>query len=296
MREFGEYLKTERESRNISLDEISLETKIRLDYLEAIEEGELSRLPGEFYSRTYIRAYAKVIGLPEDVVMEKYRILVEKVEAEGEGVALPSGKKWDGTLQSTVASKGEAPKKHLNRRVILVLLVIVLLLIGAIFILDYIGYFDESVGDPSTTFDTEPQVDSQSLANNTTEAKTETPVEEDLEEDEDSVGVLDGDLSDEIEDTPDTQMEDIIVLLDVSLRSSGECWYEIRDENNSLIRSGILQNGQAVTVSRSGPLVIALGKPDVITLVINGQMTDLQNDVRELIVDNSGAINIVKRW
>lgn len=62
----GIWLKTERENRNLSLDSVSSVTRIGRPYLEAIEEGDLSRLPGQAYIRGFIRLYAAHLGLPAD--------------------------------------------------------------------------------------------------------------------------------------------------------------------------------------------------------------------------------------
>ena len=66
----GEFLRRERELRNISLDDVAERTKISRRYLEAIEEGHYDRLPGEAFVRGFIRAYARSVGLdPEDTLL-----------------------------------------------------------------------------------------------------------------------------------------------------------------------------------------------------------------------------------
>jgi len=65
----GSWLKSERESRNESLDRVSAVTRIGRPYLEAIEEGDLSRLPGQAYIRGFIRLYAAHLGISADDVL-----------------------------------------------------------------------------------------------------------------------------------------------------------------------------------------------------------------------------------
>lgn len=66
----GEFLRRERELRNISLDDVAERTKISRRYLTAIEEGHYDRLPGEAFVRGFIRAYARSVGLdPEDTLL-----------------------------------------------------------------------------------------------------------------------------------------------------------------------------------------------------------------------------------
>lgn len=66
----GEFLRRERELRHISLDEVAERTKISRRYLEAIEQGQYDRLPGEAFVRGFIRSYAQSIGLdPQDTLL-----------------------------------------------------------------------------------------------------------------------------------------------------------------------------------------------------------------------------------
>jgi len=62
----GIWLKTAREKRGITLDEVAKVTRIGRNYLEALEEGDLSRLPSQAYTRGFIRLYAAHLGLPPE--------------------------------------------------------------------------------------------------------------------------------------------------------------------------------------------------------------------------------------
>jgi hypothetical protein len=67
---FGEFLRRERELRHISLDDVAERTKISRRYLEAIEEEQYDRLPGETFVRGFIRSYAQSVGLdPADTLL-----------------------------------------------------------------------------------------------------------------------------------------------------------------------------------------------------------------------------------
>jgi transcriptional regulator with XRE-family HTH domain len=66
----GEFLRRERELRHISLDDVAERTKINRRYLAAIEEDHYDHLPGEAFTRGFIRAYAQSVGLdPEDTLL-----------------------------------------------------------------------------------------------------------------------------------------------------------------------------------------------------------------------------------
>ena len=66
---FGEYLRREREMRGVSLEEISTATKISIRFLQAIESEELSKLPGGIFTRSFVRTYARYLGLDEERVL-----------------------------------------------------------------------------------------------------------------------------------------------------------------------------------------------------------------------------------
>ena len=55
----------------LSIAQVSERLHIRSQYLEAIELGDLSGLPGKVYSQGYIHSYAEFLGLnPQDVLAQ----------------------------------------------------------------------------------------------------------------------------------------------------------------------------------------------------------------------------------
>ncbi|MBO7746586.1 helix-turn-helix domain-containing protein [Paenibacillus sp. MWE-103] len=72
MSDLGALLKKAREQRSLSLDDIQDLTKIRKRYLEAIEEGNYSVLPGSFYVRAFVKNYAESVGLDAEEVLRLY--------------------------------------------------------------------------------------------------------------------------------------------------------------------------------------------------------------------------------
>lgn len=66
----GEYLKRERELRQISLEEVAEGTKIAIYRLRAMEADCWDKLPAEIFVKGFIKSYAEFIGLiPEDVIL-----------------------------------------------------------------------------------------------------------------------------------------------------------------------------------------------------------------------------------
>ncbi len=72
MPSFGEKLKLEREKRKITLEQISVSTKIGTRMLQALEEDKFSQLPGGIFNKGFVRAYARFVGLDEDQAVADY--------------------------------------------------------------------------------------------------------------------------------------------------------------------------------------------------------------------------------
>lgn len=69
---FGHYLKSIRLEKGISLEEISNETKLRVDILHLIEKEDFDRLPAEVYVKSFLRAYAKAVGADEEEAVRRF--------------------------------------------------------------------------------------------------------------------------------------------------------------------------------------------------------------------------------
>ncbi len=95
METFGEYLKRERESRNISLDEIAQATKITRRYLNALEQDQFDLLPAITFTKGFIRAYARHIGLDaEDVILRYQDIYENQILSDQQGWRHGASRRW----------------------------------------------------------------------------------------------------------------------------------------------------------------------------------------------------------
>ena len=70
MESLGSYLRTQRESQLLSLEDVSTLTKIKVSFLVAIEEDSYDLLPSPFYAKGYLITYAGCLGLdPKDLLL-----------------------------------------------------------------------------------------------------------------------------------------------------------------------------------------------------------------------------------
>lgn len=59
----GDGLKKRRQELNLSLKEAENATSIRMGYLQAIEEGEMSKLISPVYAQGFVKQYAAFLGM-----------------------------------------------------------------------------------------------------------------------------------------------------------------------------------------------------------------------------------------
>ena len=69
---FGAQLKQERERQGISLEDISVSTKIGTRMLRALEEERFDQLPGGIFNKGFIRAYARCLHMDEEQAIADY--------------------------------------------------------------------------------------------------------------------------------------------------------------------------------------------------------------------------------
>jgi len=95
---FGEELRRERQIREISLEEISSATKISVRLLTALEQGDVRRLPAPAFTRGFIRAYARHLGIDPEEKVNAYLadLSGETAEVAAPKKALPRSRFWRG--------------------------------------------------------------------------------------------------------------------------------------------------------------------------------------------------------
>ena len=65
----GQRLRRAREERHLTLGEVARETRIKTEFLQALEEDRTDVFPGPVYARAFLRQYAAFLGLDgEDLV------------------------------------------------------------------------------------------------------------------------------------------------------------------------------------------------------------------------------------
>ncbi|MBR9985996.1 MAG: DUF2914 domain-containing protein [Desulfosarcina sp.] len=112
METVGSYLKKERESKNISLRELSQLTKISELYLKYIEKNEFEKLPQGPYIKGYIASYSRLIEGNIDEVIALYEALHRKqIQTEDIQPDIPTHSGGNGPPEKPKIKHPKKPKR-----------------------------------------------------------------------------------------------------------------------------------------------------------------------------------------
>lgn len=137
MSELGVALRSERQKKNVTLADVSAATRIKLEFLEALEEGAYHLLPGPAYVTGFLRNYARYLGLhPDDCIQEYY--------AEQPAVPTPHVK-----AATRVLATGY--ERESRRRLFWIMGAIVLLFAGAFAVKQYNDAYGHPYSAPLVT-------------------------------------------------------------------------------------------------------------------------------------------------
>src|SRR5438552_1569330 len=93
----GAELRQARLARKLSIDDVSRATKISPTLLAAIEREAFDSIPQGLFTRGYLRAYAREVGVDPDAIVGRFRELFDRrpVSSEGEAIAAAEAKADD---------------------------------------------------------------------------------------------------------------------------------------------------------------------------------------------------------
>lgn len=72
MESVGEFFRQVRETKGLTVDEVASKTRIRTDFVQAIEEGNFGKLPDQVFARGFVRSYARSLGLDEEDAIHRF--------------------------------------------------------------------------------------------------------------------------------------------------------------------------------------------------------------------------------
>jgi cytoskeletal protein RodZ len=115
----GTLLEKARLKQGLTIEEMSERTKIRPQFLQAIEGENYDLLPGEAYVKPFIRTYAKALGLEDDILGD-----IEHQTPTSEEILMEMG----------IRERRERVRKARRRRFVFRLALAVVVLVGSLYL------------------------------------------------------------------------------------------------------------------------------------------------------------------
>jgi cytoskeleton protein RodZ len=246
---FGDWLRRQREMREISLRDIADRTKISLRYLQAMEDDRFDLLPAPIFAKGFLREYARYVGLNPDEVVNHY------LSVQQQGAAQEEGTKEGIRKDSTLAGQRPArPKPVRNWTYGLFLLLAVLVLVGLVAALAW--YAERRRDDPAA--DVTPPPIAAPPAPETVGAAA--PL-----------------------DTPERPKAPLEVTLDLT----SACWVEVSADGKRIVAQEYAQ-GESESFRAQQSVQITLGDVGAADIQVNGLSYPLNGkpgEVREFVID-----------
>lgn len=273
MPDIGNSLREARIRQGLSIKDVEHATKIRAKYLEALEQDDYEVLPGTTFVKAFLRTYAGFVKLDADALVEQYR-----ADHEGHGDEVGMSR-VDGARQSrtrvTVERKKQRPRRN-QRGYALIGIV-------AVVVVALLAWFGSGRGQDVASIDASNISTSSSntivgsggdtttslgSATSTTTEATETVTTAAGEN-----GVVTG--------------ENVSLVVTVNAES---CWLVIREDSESgaEIYAGTLSAGGQQSFDGSKRYWMMVGRPEVLTVSINGATQTLSQPAGAFVVTEAG--------
>ncbi|MGM7701242.1 RodZ domain-containing protein [Pseudalkalibacillus sp. Hm43] len=276
MTELGQRLKEARLSKGLSYDELQDKTKIQKRYLQAIEEGQYSILPGAFYARAFIKNYAEAVDLDPDQLFEEHASdLPATDQAKTEFAPRASRAKSDVPKDSKIA--------RVLPLIFTVMLLIALLIAGYWFVSnnvnnakseptqDSVDDYDSEQGDEPEEPE-QPAEDTQddSSADDTTEGdSTETQSEEEEPVQEQNIEQV------STEGIVTTYTLSNTDEFNVELKTTGKSYIDVKGADNKLIQPSGKEYPEGETLQYSltdqSKVTFNIGATPYVDITVNGE-------------------------
>ncbi|MFP7477574.1 helix-turn-helix domain-containing protein [Terribacillus saccharophilus] len=307
--DIGAKLREARESKGMTLEDVQQRTKIQKRYLKAIEENNHSVMPGEFYTRAFIKEYAQTVGLNPDEVLEPKQEQQQEVTAaapvQGENEA-PSRQE-----RSRVRENDRPPRKERKGIPYLSSIIIGLIVLAAIIVVvflyaggsndnngnnsanqqqneDQVTDSNQSAEQESDADSAEQSADSEEQANDAAEEEQAKQEEEQAEEPKLSVDE-EGTASNPVTTyTLENAGDEVTLKLSAE---DGDAWLQVGDGNNAgNVYTGTIASGSEPVeqdVSDLETVSVKTGFARATKLEINGQELTfpIDNDVQTITVN-----------
>lgn len=149
MKEIGEELRVARVEHGVSIEEATEDLNLRASQIENIEQGNLKVFKDVFYLKSFIRSYAKYLGLDDEKVMDEFneyffeetsKIPIAEIEKASKEKEKEKAGEKKVVSPYTIDDK---PKSKIATVIVTLIILLLIFLIGYIVVTEYVNPEDE---------------------------------------------------------------------------------------------------------------------------------------------------------
>lgn len=298
----GDKLKRARVARDFSLSYVSTRLKLSTKKIEALERDDITAIAAPVFVAGYIRAYARLLDLPEDGVIADFSQLPEMeplfgASDSGSAVFEPVAGNIDGMIATALPSDSAADGAGQSKLIAVVL--IALTVIAAVYFLlpgaEMAGGVqkEQTVNEAQENGETLAEVDVQETtiapADMMISPSESVPVEiEATELSKESSKKLSSEITTVAEETPSDEGEGSAGVSDQASNSvsdqrqselmlifTDESWVDVADASGERLVYRLAKAGLSRTVKGVPPFDVQLGYAPGVEIFYNGQSYDM---------------------
>ncbi len=297
----GERLRLAREALNLSQQDVAERIRIGVDKVAALEIDEVARVGAPVFAAGYIRAYARIVGLPADELIPRFDGL-EHLAARPATLASAA---VDGNLERLSAglpaalSRGNGRRRGATLRLIGAGLLILALVGALLWVMDN-GSLSlpaapvastpakplpqnalpaSAVERPGDPLPEPPRVESDSHGPQTLAIPAQVeaePASEPVGREEDlalAPNARAAASGDEPADAGEALAAEVMNELDLYFQE--DSWVEVRDARGERLMHRLARAGQSQSLRGVAPFAVVLGYVPGVTILLDGEALDL---------------------
>jgi len=273
--------------RGISLEEIAASTKIGRRLLTALESEQFDLLPGGIFNKSYVRAYAKCIGIDEEAAVAEYLEAAQEPPPDTRVIA-----------QQHASIYAEHPAERLGFPF---LPVVILVLVAAAGVGGWKLYqkhhgerqLQAESGDAATSPTTMSPVNTPPSASATREAAPDTHRQQAIAAAPKTLAEGSGPKAQgtrQIETSPSQAAAVNSGSFEVTIRPKGPAWVSVKSDGKYVVR-GIIRPPDVKTIRANSEVVVFTGNAGAVEVAFDGKTVPLnggRNQAQTLVFSPRG--------
>lgn len=292
--ELGIRLKSAREEKGYTLEEMQRVTKIQKRYLIAMEEGDFSKMPGEFYARAFVKSYSEAVGLDSEMLFDEH------------SEELPQSKREPADIPPRVnRSKPRTVRRKSRLASFIPTIVLILFLLAIVWGIWLLNQGDsDDAGVPRQDHGSSPVVENtNSVDENDNENNNNDNAATDENEDNAAENNSDNENNNENDENNDEQEQTLSFEdsdgytytyelsgtdeFEITMNFSGDSWLRILDSDGSEVHQQTHSDGDEVTFDFTGESEITFDMGSVRTaeILVNDEQLEYEGEeTRQYII------------